>query len=83
MKLKITSMNSQPSKYGGEFYYIFFKDIETGKSLKTCVSNNFRNYRNWKNIIERYSNKEDIVITNVITHTNLVDADSLPQIVEV
>ena len=82
-KLKVLSINKQPSKYGGEFYYIFFKNIDTGSSLKTCVADSYRNYKNWKNIIEKFNNNEEVIITNVRINTSLVDADSLPEIVEV
>lgn len=82
---KITGLNRRPSKFGGDFYYIYFKDVESGKSLRTCVYPNYRNYRNWASIINQYeaNDKTDIVLTNLIVRNGtMVDADSMPKIVE-
>lgn len=82
---KITGINRRPSKFGGDFYYIYFKDVESGKSLRTCVYPNYRNYRNWANIISQYEADEttEIVLSNLIVRNGtMVDADSMPKIVK-
>lgn len=80
----ITGIDRRPSKFGGDFYYIYFKDVESGKSLRTCVYPNYRNYRNWANIIKQYEDdkSQQITLTNLIVRNGtMVDADSVPQIV--
>ena len=80
--LKIMNIEKQPSKYGGYFYYIYFKSEETGKSYKTCVAENYRNYKNWKSIIETFDRSKRTLIENVRINNNLIDADSKPIVVK-
>ena len=70
--LKITDW--KPSKHGGKYKYIFMKDESTGKSYKTCLFDNMRNYSRWSNIAQ---------VGNVIAGCRLrndkgtlIDADS-------
>ncbi len=80
MKLKILNIVKRPSKYGGFFYYIYFKSLNEGNSYKTCVAENYRNYKNWKNIIQEFYKTKKVLITNVEINGNLVNADSIPKI---
>ena len=82
MTLRINNIVKQPSKYGGYFYYIYFKCIEDGRSFKTCVAESYRNYKNWKEIIETFDKTKKTMINNVRIKNNLVDADSKPMIIE-
>ena len=83
-KATITGISERPSKFGGIFYYIYFKDTENGKSYRTCVYPNFRNFKHWKNIISRWSNKTLITLDNLIVRNGgMVDADSIPTMVEI
>ena len=82
MTLKILKIERQPSKYGGYFYYIYFKSVEEEKSYKTCVAESYRNFKNWRSIIETFDSSKKTIIDNVRITGNLVDADSKPNIVE-
>lgn len=71
--LKKKRMQSKRSNY--EFYYLFFKSQENGKSYKTCISPEFRNWSWWKDI-----NEGDVIkVNDEMIHNNLVDADAVPQ----
>lgn len=79
-KLLMTGCKEQKSKYGGTFYYVYFKDYETGTSYKTCVSPNYRNYKNWRSAIENFKDKV-VEVENVRANGKLIDADSIPKII--
>ena len=71
MKAQITSIKPTESKYGGKFYYVFFKDVY-GKSYKTCLYPNMRNFQRWRTVLK---------VGSVLTHLSLkqkgmIDADS-------
>ena len=71
MKAQITRITPTLSKYGGKFYYVFFKD-DNGKSFKTCLYPTMRNFLRWKTVM-----KVGAVLTNLsIKEKNLIDADS-------
>ena len=83
-KAIIMGINERPSKFGGIFYYIYFKDAENGKSDRTCVYPNFRNFKHWKHIISKWSEHTTITLDNLIVRSNnMVDADSIPTVVEI
>lgn len=73
MDLVILKMSKwQTSKHGSEYRYLFMKDEETGKSYKTCLFKEMRNFSRWVNLM---------AIGNVIggcrvRSGNLIDADS-------
>tara|TARA_R100000278_G_C5475538_1_gene166296 strand:+ start:185 stop:484 length:300 start_codon:yes stop_codon:yes gene_type:complete len=71
MKLQITSFKKQKSKYGDTFFYVFFKD-QDGKSLRSCIYQNMRNFAKWKNVLI-----PGMVLSNIsLKQKGLVDADS-------
>jgi len=71
MKAQITSIKPTLSKYGGKFYYVFFKN-EQGESYKTCLYPNMRNFARWRSVM-----KQGAVLTNLIVKSKkLIDADS-------
>lgn len=78
MKLKVLKIVKHRSKRNPDyfFYYIFFKSLDNGKSYKTCVSNEFRNYRWWEGIKEF----DVIEINDEMIRGNLVDADAIPEV---
>jgi|LSQX01.1.fsa_nt_gb hypothetical protein len=84
MKLKIMKIIKKPSKYGGHFYYLYLKDTtENGKSYKSCLSSNYRNFAHWRGIINRFNpdGKYDYFITNARlkgNKGNVIDADTVP-----
>lgn len=83
MELVVTRVgNLQPSRYGGEFRYIFFKDPKTGENYKTCVDDKCRNRVHWQEVIDLYEQKADLHLTNIcLKSPGLVDADSMPKVV--
>lgn len=72
--LKIKKFKSKRSDY--DFYYIFMKSLDNGKSYKTCISPEFRNYRWWCDIKEY----DVIDVVDEMIRGNLVDADCIPKI---
>lgn len=79
-KLLVTGVREQKSKYGGIFYYVYFKEYSTGNSYKTCLTPSCRNYKNWTNLMNNYKDKV-VEVENVRAEGKLVDADSLPKII--
>ena len=77
-QFQLKKIKPVPNSYsGGTLYYLFFNDGE--KSYKTCIDSRFRNYRNWKQIIEQGERGD--IITNLKTKSRgLIDADSIPNI---
>lgn len=78
-KLLVTGLKEQKSKYGGEFYYVYFKEYDTGNSYRTCLTPSCRNYKNWISLINNYNDKV-VEVENVRAEGKLIDADSLPKI---
>ena len=76
---ELQKSTKHPSKYGGDFYYLFFKNLEDGKSYRSCISPSYRNWRNWSDIIENFNEKTPVTLTNLILRNNLIDADSKPK----
>jgi hypothetical protein len=86
IKAKILRIEKKPSKYSSTlpFYYIFFKTLD-GRSLKTCASPIYRNYMNWSRIVDNATPGEtwlDGLITKTVRGEEIVDADSVPRIIE-
>lgn len=81
MKAKLLDIQSRPSKYGGEFCYLFFKG-EDGKSYRSCVSPSYRNWENWQKIVSNFSKESPVWLNNLFTKNGLIDADSKPTIIE-
>jgi hypothetical protein len=71
MKALVTGIQVKASRYGGTFKYIFFKSLETGKSYKTCISSSFGNAIRWQNI------RTGMVLTDLLTKGEIIDADSV------
>lgn len=78
-KLLVTGVSEQKSKYGGKFYYVYFKEYESGNSYRTCLSPNYGNFKNWRSLIENYKDKV-VEVENARTKGKMVDADSMPKI---
>ena len=77
MKAKLINTQRNPSKYGGYFWYFFFK-LEDGRSARSCISEKMRNFRNWKELC----GKEDIELDGLFfTRSGIIDADSNPKII--
>lgn len=80
MIAKMIKLSENPSKYGGSFYYAFFKDQENN-SYKSCIATNCRNYKNWKEIISNFDESTGCWVDGLVTKgPGLVDADSNPRL---
>lgn len=71
MNLRVLKVSQKPSQRGGTFFYVFLKDEVNGKSYKTCIGSEFRNYVNWNGI-----RVGDLLTGVFVLHGNIVDADS-------
>jgi len=79
MKAVLIKMVKHPSKYGGDFYYGFFKD-EEGNSFKVTIAEKYRNFVRWKPVLEKYKNNtgQEIWLDNLrVLKKNIIDSDSL------
>ena len=73
MILTIMSLKKKPSKYGGIFYYVFFKS-QNGESYYSCIFPKMRNYQRWKKVLKEGVTLKDLKL--VKGKKNLIDADS-------
>jgi len=66
------------SDHGGQIYYIFFKGI--GKSYRTVLFDNMRNFKNWNNILNNAKTGDYIsnLEFKIYKGKEIVDADSNP-----
>ena len=79
---QLQKVQKHPSKFGGDFYYLFFKDTTTGKTYRSCVSPSYRNWSNWRAIVENFNENQQVIVSNLVLKGNLIDADSRPIIQE-
>lgn len=78
MIAKLIKIKRKPSKYGGYFYYAFFKEKNTDKSYYTCLYPKMRNFTRWKKVM-----REGVVLKGLkILKNRLIDADSKFSIVK-
>ena len=80
MRVVITKVKKERSKYGDIFYYVFFKDRE-GNSYKSCIYPKMRNYTNWIGKL-----KAGLMLDNInvkMSNKKLIDADSKPIVYKV
>lgn len=70
MKAEVTKIETKKSHRGGYFKYVFFKSLVDGKSYRSCISDEFRNYKYWVNV------KVGQILDNLIVRDKIVDADS-------
>jgi hypothetical protein len=79
MRAIVLKIQANPSqKTGGTVYQMCFKDLEDGKSYTTWIDSGFRNYRNWRELMQT-----QIVLDNLrVKKGNLIDADSEPRLVD-
>ena len=79
MKATVLNFSKSNSKYGGYFYYMFFKG-DNEKSYRSCISSTCRNYSNWSEIIDRNMIGAELDNLKIITKKGkeVIDADSKP-----
>jgi hypothetical protein len=80
MKAKVLKIEQKKSYQGGDFYYVFLKG-EDGRSFKTCLYPRFRNFTQWKPILEKWEalkySVSELWLNNLnVKSGNLIDADS-------
>ena len=73
MKATLLKTQETTSKFGGKFYYAFFKDA-LGKSYRSCLYPNYGNFARWRSFI----GKQGIILDGLIAKGTMVDADSYP-----
>lgn len=74
MKGTLLRTQEQPSKFGGKFYYFFFKG-EDGKSYRSCMYPNYGNFARWKGFVGR----TNVSLDGLIAKGSMIDADSFPR----
>lgn len=80
-RLLVTGVKEMNSKYGGKFYYVYFKEYDTGKTYRTCITPGYRNYKNWLSLMNNFKDKV-VEVENVrVNSKGLIDADSMPKII--
>lgn len=79
-RLLVTGLKEMKSRYGGKFYYVYFKEYESGKSYRTCLTPNCRNYKNWSSLVNNFKDRV-VEVENVKANGHLIDADSMPKII--
>jgi len=72
---KLLKVVKHPSRYGGYFYYLFFKSSD-GKSFRSCLHSKCINFQRWLKVLSDFSKGQEIWLTNLITKGKIIDADS-------
>lgn len=73
IQAEITKIDSYNSKYGGQFYYVFFKDKKK-RSWKTCIYPKMRNFKRWKPFLKKGTWLNNLTVKDI--KKRLIDADS-------
>ena len=71
------------SKHGDKWFHIYFKDTENKKSYRTALYQTMRNFKNWKQIVEKAQRGDyiDNLKMKLYNGREIVDADSLPVLI--
>ena len=71
MIAKIVKIEKKPSRYGGHFFYCFFK-TDKGDSFYTCLYPKMRNFKKWQKFM-----KKGIILKGLeVLKDRLINADS-------
>ncbi len=73
MILTIMEIKKKPSRYGGHFFYVYFKS-QKGKDYYSCIFPKLRNYQRWKKVLRVGVTLKELRL--VVGKTKLIDADS-------
>ena len=76
----IIKIQKKSSRYGGFFFYVFFKSVDNKKSYYSCLYPKMRNFARWKQVMDVGVTLSNLKLCK--DKTNLIDADSKFQIVE-
>tara|TARA_R100000231_G_scaffold55525_2_gene46323 strand:+ start:314 stop:637 length:324 start_codon:yes stop_codon:yes gene_type:complete len=71
------------SNHGGKWFHIYFKDNDNGKSYRTTLYENMRNFHNWKKIVDSATRGDyiDNLKFKLYKGKKIVDADSHPKLI--
>ena len=74
----IEKIDPRPSKKepGSICYHIQFRNVKTHSSAKTYVESTFRNYQNWREVVE--NSQRSFIVSNIQPEQGIVNADSYP-----
>ena len=78
MTATITSIKPMPSKYGGTCYLVTFSNANRN-SYHTWLSPDNHNFKNWDLVLK--SGEGTIVGNLKVKEYNLINADSLPEVI--
>ncbi len=70
----LVKIERKPSRYGGHFFYAFFKEVKTGDSYYTCLYPKMRNFSRWSKVLREGVTLKDLRL--VKGNKRLIDADS-------
>ena len=77
---KLIKLEKKASRYGGYFYYAFFKGSDDGKSYYSCLFPKMRNFSRWKKVLEIGTILSNLRL--VKGKNKLIDADSKFKVIE-
>jgi len=87
MEAEVLKVQRHESKYKGasDFYFIFMKELVTGKSFRTCVGVDYRNFYKWSPVINA-DNPRGVKLRGLRTKQTpkgiIVDADSCVEVIQ-
>lgn len=70
----IIKIQKKQSRYGGYFYYCFFKDVSGQQTYYTCLFPKMRNFARWKKVMDVGTTLSNLTL--VKGKDKLIDADS-------
>jgi len=73
MILTIMDIKKKSSRYGGHFFYVYFKS-QKGEDYYSCLYPKMRNYQRWKKVLRIGVTLKNLKL--VIGKKKLIDADS-------
>jgi len=74
MRATLLKTQEQKSRFGGHFFYAFFKG-EDGRSYRSCLYPQYGNFSRWRSFIGR----EGVILEGLNTKGTMIDADSIPR----
>jgi hypothetical protein len=76
--VRVSEKRPSRTDYQGNYYYIFFRDVETGLTHRSCLYDTMRNFYRWKPVIEAVNAGENVMLDNLkFKEKNIIDADSV------
>lgn len=65
------------SKFGGDFYYLFFKR-DDGRAFRTCLAPSMRNFSRWDPVMRAVKAGKEVILENLREKNSaMIDADSI------